>query len=138
MRRSTIAVLLLLLTPTSAAACYDEHKAEWFNEMPARSWERAGGSGEGSAWEEMSGLWGIAAGTASLALMAVSFRAYTRSRGRELLHPLAPAEMPPLALPFDWPSDRTIRVDSGHQPKTPTRVVPVEVGVLHTVAATAE
>jgi hypothetical protein len=133
MRRYTIAGFLLLLMPSTAVACYDEHQAGWFNEMPARSWERPEASREGSQGEEMSGLWVMAAGTASLALIAVSFRAYSRARGKELMHPLEPAE-PPLALPFDGPSDRTLRVDPGHRPGEPTRVDSEEVGVLCAVA----
>ncbi len=82
MRRSTIVVFLLVLPPSSALACFDEHKAGWFNEMPTRSWELLGASHEGGQWEEISGLWAIAAGAASLALIAVSFRAYSRAGTR--------------------------------------------------------
>ncbi len=138
MRRSTIAVFSLLLMPSTALACYDEHKAGWFNEMPARSWERPGASREGSEWEEMSGLWGIAVGTAALALIGVSFRAFSRARDKERMQPVPMDTPPPLALPFDWPRDRTIRVNPGHQPGEPTRVVPAEVGILDAVATDAE
>jgi hypothetical protein len=137
MRRSTIAVFLLLVMPSTAQACFDEHKVGWFNEMPARSWERPGSSRERSQWEEMSGWWGLAAGAASLVLIAVSFRAYSRARGLERIHPLEPAA-PPLALPFDWPGVRTLRIDPGHRPGSPIRSVPQEVGILGTVAAGAE
>jgi hypothetical protein len=138
MRRSPIVVLLLLLPPTSALACYDEHKAGWFMEMPARSWERLEAGSEGGQWEEMSSLWAVAAGTASLALIAVSFRAYSRARDKDLIPALEPAALPPMALLHDWPSDRTVRVDGGHEPGEPTRVAQEEVGILCGVAAGAD
>jgi hypothetical protein len=138
MRRSTIAVFLLLVPPSSALGCYDEHKVGWFNEMPIRSWELPEASPEGGRWEEMSGLWAIAAGTASLALMAVSFRAYSRARDKDVMPALEPAAPAPLALPHDWPGGRTIRVDRGHESEEPTRVGQEAMCILCAVAAGAD
>ncbi len=134
MRRSTIAVFLLVVPPSSALACDGEHKAGWFDVMPARSWELLEAGGEGNPREEMSSLWAIAAGTASLGLIAVSFRAYSRARDKDLMRALEPAALPLTVLPIDG----TLRVDPGHEPGEPTRVIPESVGILSVVAAGAE
>ena len=116
MRRSTIAVFSLLLMPCSVLACYDEHKAGWFKEMPARSWEVPGASREGNpvggdvrpvGHRRRYGRPGLDRG-----LVPGLFPRQDKDR----MHPVPMATPPPLALPFDWPRDRTIRVDPGHQP----------------------
>ncbi len=124
MRRLTfpIAAVVLSLMPSSAWACY-EHEAGWFDEMPTRSWQVPRNSAEGFRWEEALGAWIVAAGSASLALAAVTIRAVCRTTGRDRLHPLDLVDPAPLALPFDWPSDRTIRVDQGHEPLGPNVVI---------------
>ena len=121
MRRSTIAVLILVLVPGSASACYDEHKAGWFEEMPAPSWQVPRVNAEETQQEQMVGIGIAGAGLASLALIAVSFRALARSnkRERERNDRFEPADPTPLALPFDWP----IRIHEAHEPAGPNRIV---------------
>ena len=138
MRRSMIAAFLLGVLPSTALGCFDEHKAGWFNEMPVNSWERPEASREGNAWEEISGVWVIAAGMTSLALIAVSFRAFSRAGEKDRKDPAEAGASRPLALPADWPGDRTRRVDPAHQPGVPTRIVPDKVETLYAVAAGAE
>ncbi len=82
MRCSTIAVLMLILLPSSASACWDEHKENWLKEAPARSWLARDEGAAGSLWERMLGLGILAGGSASLGLVAVSIRSVSRREGR--------------------------------------------------------
>ena len=93
MRFSTIvAVCLLVLSPCRVLGCI-EHEAQqtgWFHEMPSLSYSSfAGGGGEESA---MSGVWVFGAGLASVALVVVSFRAFSRTAGRAPVQPAGPDE----------------------------------------------
>ena len=91
MRLSTIAVCLLLLTPCSVSACLDDHSPQqtgWFHEMPSSYRSSAG---EGAEETTMPGLWMLGAGSASVALVVVSFRAFSRAAGRGPMQPTRPA-----------------------------------------------
>lgn len=95
MRRSTIAVCLLLMSPAPVFAC-DGHATQppgWIEERPRSAWELAQGTAEGMRWEEMLGAASLAAGSTAMLLVAVSLRAASRGR----THPLEPAGPPPLA-----------------------------------------
>jgi hypothetical protein len=86
MRLSTIAVCLLVLCPWPAFGCI-EHEAQqtgWFHEMPSSYARFAGDGAEASG---MLGLWLLGAGSASVALIAVSFRAFSRAAGRAPARP---------------------------------------------------
>jgi hypothetical protein len=83
MRLSTIAVclLVLVLSPDPVFGC-DEHAPQqtgWFHEMPSSYPSLAGGDAEVPG---MPGFWLLGAGSASVALVVVSFRAFSRAAGR--------------------------------------------------------
>lgn len=78
MRRLTIAAFLMLLMPSWASACFDEHKAGWVDEMPSSTWQIPRNQAEGIFWQENLGVRLMAAGLASVALIVVSFRALAR------------------------------------------------------------
>jgi hypothetical protein len=81
MRLATIAVCLLVVSPCPVFGC-DEHAPQqtgWFHEMPSSYPSFAG---EGAQEPGMLGLWLLGAGSASVALVVVSFRAFSRAAGR--------------------------------------------------------
>jgi hypothetical protein len=84
MRRSMIAVCLLLGLPSPACACMDDHKnGEWLDEKtPSTSWEIARTSAEGYPREESLRVCAIAVGSASAALAVLWLPAVSRARGR--------------------------------------------------------
>jgi hypothetical protein len=86
MRLSTIAVCLLVLSPCPAFGCI-EHEAQqtgWFHEMPS---SYASSAGKGAEASGMLGLWLLGAGSASVALVVVSFRAFSLAAGRARVQP---------------------------------------------------
>jgi hypothetical protein len=83
MRFSMIAVcpLVLVLSPRPVLGC-DEHAPQqtgWFHEMPS---SYPGFAGDGGGESRMPGVWLLGAGSASVALVLVSFRAFSRAAGR--------------------------------------------------------
>jgi hypothetical protein len=113
MRRSTIAVCLLLGLPSPACACMDDHKnGEWLDEKtPSTSWQIARTIAEGYPGEESLQVCAIAVGSASTALTAIWLPAVLRARRRRRVK-LVELDVPaPLVLPFDWLPARPIRVD---------------------------
>ena len=93
MRLSTIAVCLLLVSPPSVLACF-EHTPEqtgWFHEVPSSSGEAAWMGVQKMWWEGTPGLWMFGTGSASVALVLVSFRAFTRAAARGPMQPAWPA-----------------------------------------------
>jgi hypothetical protein len=87
MRLSTIAVCLLLVSPSPVLACWKDapEQTGWFQEIPSSY----GDSAMGGAWETMPG-WSLAgAGLASIVLVVVSFRAFTGAAGRRPVPGLA-------------------------------------------------
>jgi hypothetical protein len=86
MRLSTIAVCLLVLSPCPVLGC-DEHSPQqtgWFHEMPS---SYASFAGEGAEAPGMHGLWLLGAGSASVALVLVSFRGFSRAAGWTRVQP---------------------------------------------------
>jgi hypothetical protein len=80
MRLSMIAVCLLVLSPRPVLGCI-EHEAQqtgWFHEMPSSYARFTGGGAEAPG---MLSLWLFGAGSASVALVVVSFRAFSRAAG---------------------------------------------------------
>jgi hypothetical protein len=121
MRRSTLAVFLLLLSPVPVWAC-DGHAGTapwWFAERPRSAWELAQGRGEETRWEELLGAASLAAGSGAMLLVAVWLRAASRGRTPRR-EPAAPR---PLAVPFDRPAGLPVRVDQGHERPGPTRII---------------
>jgi hypothetical protein len=126
MRRSTLAVFLLLMSPVPVRAC-DGHAGvapEWFAERPRSAWELAQGRGEEMRWDELLGAAGLAAGSGAMLLVAVSLRAASRGR-KPRREPAAPT---PLAVPFDRPAGLPVRVDPGHEGPGPRRFTREDAG----------
>jgi hypothetical protein len=91
MRLATIAVCLLVLSPRPVLGCID-HEAQrtgWFHEMRSSA---ASFAGDGAGEPGMSGFWLLGAGSASVALVVVSFRAFSRAADRARLLPAGPDE----------------------------------------------
>ena len=94
MRLSTIAVCLLLVSPSPVLACF-EHVAEqprWIQEVPSSPWETARAGVDAMRWDGVSGMGLIGAGSASIALVLGSFRAFTRAADRGPMQPTYLAE----------------------------------------------
>ncbi len=88
MRLSTIAVCLLLVSPSPVLACWKDapEQTGWFQELPSSY----GDSAVGGAGETMMPGWSLAgAGLASIALMVVSFRALSGAANRRPMPGLA-------------------------------------------------
>jgi hypothetical protein len=130
MRRSTIAVCLLLMSPGPVFAC-DEHATQqpgWLEERPRSAWELAQGTAEGMRWDEMLGAASLAAGSGAMFVMALSLRAASRAASRRRMHPLEPAAPMPLAVPFDRPTGLPACVDPGHERAEPSRIIREDAG----------
>src|SRR5262249_58281182 len=72
MRRSTIAVCLLLMSPVPVWAC-DGHPVGapgWLEEKPRSAWDLARGTAEEVRWDEMLGVASLAAGSGAMVLGA--------------------------------------------------------------------
>jgi hypothetical protein len=92
MRLATLAVCLLVFSPCPVLGCI-EHEAQqtgWFHEMPSSYYARF--TGGGAEAPGMSSLWLFGAGSASVALVVVSFRAFSRAAGRAGEQPAGPDE----------------------------------------------
>jgi hypothetical protein len=85
MRLSMIAACLLLVSVSPALACIEHspEQTDWLQEKASSSWEAAWSRVEGTWRDGMPGAWLLGAGSASVALVGVSFRAYIRAAGRE-------------------------------------------------------
>jgi hypothetical protein len=123
MRCLAIGLFVLFGLPSPSWACFDEHKSGWFDEMPSPSWEVPLTGAEGFRWEAGIGLFAVAAGLASAALITLTSRAVLRERSRGRKNPVERDVPAPLVLPFDWPIDRPIRVDQGHDQPGPIVVI---------------
>jgi hypothetical protein len=86
MRLSTIAVCLLVLSPRPVLGCieHDTQQTGWLHEIPTSS---ASFAGDGAEAPGMLGLWRLGVGSASVALVVVSFRAFSRATGRARVRP---------------------------------------------------
>ena len=75
MRRSLIAVCLLLLSPSSARACYEDHKAGagWFDERPSQ-WSNYGIGAQAAQRDKLMDVAVFAGGSGVLILLGVFMR----------------------------------------------------------------
>ena len=87
MRPSTIVACLLLISPPSALACIEhaDEQTGWLHETPSAYRHFATAGAEASS---MLGLSLLGAGSASLALVFVAFRALSRAQGRPRPRPV--------------------------------------------------
>jgi len=120
MRLSTIVACLLLISPPSALACI-EHAAEqtgWLHETPSAYRHFAG---EGAEASSMLGLSLLGAGSASLALVFVAFRALSRAQGRSRPRPVGSEsdDLVEPSAPLMRPGAPWLRIDPGHEPLEP-------------------
>jgi hypothetical protein len=100
MRLSTIAVCLLLVTPAPVLACFEHDPAQtkWIHEMRSSSRETAWAGVEEMRGDGTPDPWMLGAGSAAVALVVVSFRAFSRAAGR--------GPMPPACLAGGGDGDR--------------------------------
>jgi hypothetical protein len=84
MRLSMIAVCLLLVWASPVLACeeYSPEREGWFHERATSSWEAAWSRLGGTSRDDRPGPWLLGAGSAAVALVGVSFRAYSRAAGQ--------------------------------------------------------
>jgi hypothetical protein len=123
MRRLMFAVCALLLSPTTALACIDEHnvQGEWFYQPPS-TWSHFGSLGETTERDRAMGASVILGSSGAIVLLGVMIRraaGATRRSGR--VEP-EPASRVPLAIPFAPPELLTLRVDGAHQQSSPAAV----------------
>ena len=80
MRRSLIAVCLLLLTPSSVQACYEDHNAGegWFDEHSAR-WSNYGVRARAAKRDRLLDMSIFAGGSGVLILLSVFMRTLLRA-----------------------------------------------------------
>ena len=85
MRLSTIAVCVLLVFPPAVPACFehDPEQTKWLQDVSSSSQETAWAGVSATGWEWASGFGLIGAGSASVALVLVSFRAFSRAARSE-------------------------------------------------------
>jgi hypothetical protein len=105
MKRSMIAVSLLLLSPGEVIACYEDHGAGagWFDQQTMR-WSGYGNAGQATQTDKLLEM-SLAAGVSGVViLLGVVVRTMIRAAGRAGVSPLQPEEETPLVLPFDGPA----------------------------------
>jgi hypothetical protein len=85
MRLSTIAVCVLLVFPPAVPACieHDPEQTKWVQEMSSSSRETAWAGVGAVEWDGASGMLLFGAGSASVALVLLSCRAFCRAARSE-------------------------------------------------------
>jgi hypothetical protein len=104
MKRSMIAVCLLLLSPSRVIACYEDHNAGagWFDQQTVR-WSNNGNSAQTRLRDTVMDVSLFAGGLGFVILLGVLVRAMIQASGQGPVSRLEPEERVPLALPFDGP-----------------------------------
>jgi hypothetical protein len=102
MKRSLIAVCLLLLSANSVMACVEEHNtgAGWFDQQPS-GWASYGTGAQTMHRDRLLDVALFTGGLGALILVGVAARAVCRAPGRAEVNPSQPATIVPLALPMD-------------------------------------
>ncbi len=104
MKRSMIAVCLLLLSPGTVIACFEDHNAGagWFDAQSVR-FAGYGNDGRAMQRDRLMEMALIAAGSGALIVFCVLGRAMFRSARRREISPFEESERVPLGVPFDEP-----------------------------------
>jgi hypothetical protein len=103
MKRSMIAVCLLLCSPSTVMACSEDHNAGWFDQQTLR-WSGYGSGGEATQSDRVLVLSLMAGASGVLMLLGSVACAAMRAGGQTADFPSAPEVEVPLALPFDGPA----------------------------------
>jgi hypothetical protein len=104
MRRSLIAVCLVLLAPLSVKACYEDHNpAAGWAEDKRPFWSNYGIGAEGVQRDRLMDVSMFAGGSGVLILLGVSLRAFLLAARRDAVEMVESASLVPLALPTDGP-----------------------------------
>ena len=124
MKRSMIAVCLLLLSPSRVIACYEDHNAGagWFDQQTVR-WSSNGNSAQTMLRDTLMDVSLFAGGLGFVILLGVLVRAMIQASGQAPVSRLEPEERVPLAfrltgrhaslVAFDWISNSTRTI--GHR-----------------------
>jgi hypothetical protein len=105
MKRSLIAVCLLLLSPSSVMACIEDHNtgAGWFDQQPS-GWTTYGTGAQALHRDRLLDVALFAGGLGAVILMGVAYRATCLAPRRAPMSPSQPGALVPLALPIDAPA----------------------------------
>ena len=104
MKRSMIAVCLLLLSPSTVMACIEDHNtgAGWFDQQPS-GWTSYGTGAAALHRDRLLDVALFAGGLAGVILMGVAYRAICGAPRRAHASSSQPGGIVPLALPIDAP-----------------------------------
>ena len=114
MKRSTIAVCLLLLSPSGVMACYDDHNTGpgWFDEHTPR-WSTYGSVPQTMHRDKLMEVSLFVGGLGVVILVGVAIRAKRQAARHIAISPLEPATGLFLAEPFDGPTCEGFCVQDG-------------------------
>ena len=104
MKRSLIAVCLLLLSPSRVIACYEDHNAGagWFDQQTLR-WSSNGSTAHTMQRNILMDVSFLAGVSGVVILLGVLVRAKIQAAGYTSVSPLQEEEQVPLVVPFDAP-----------------------------------
>ncbi len=103
MKRSMIAVCLLVCSPSTVMACSEDHNAGWFDQQTLR-WTGSGSGGQATQSDRVMVLSLMAGASGVLMLLGSVAWAAMRAGTQTADSPSAPEVDVPLALPFDGPA----------------------------------
>ena len=103
MKRSMIAVCLLVCSPSTVIGCYEDHNVGWFDQQTLRY--TSYGSGVWETKRDMLMDLSLIAGASGVLMLLFSVaRAAMRAGRQSVDSPTAPEVEVPLELPFDGPA----------------------------------
>jgi hypothetical protein len=104
MKRSMIAVCLLLLSPSRVIACYEDHNAGagWFDQQTLR-WSSNGNAAQRMQRDTLMDVSLFAGGLGVVILLGVAVRAMIQATRHAPISRSQPEERVRVALPFDGP-----------------------------------
>jgi hypothetical protein len=113
MKRSLIAVCLLLLSPSSVMACFEDHNtgAGWFDQQPS-GWTSYGSGAQAQHRDRLLDVALFAGGLGAVILMGVAYRATCLATRRARVSSPQPGAIVPLALPIDAPAFEPLCTES--------------------------
>jgi hypothetical protein len=105
MRRSMIAVCLVLVSPSPVLACIEDHNpgAGWFDQQPS-GWSSYGTGARALPRDGVMDVALLAGGLGVVILAGLSYRAMCLAPRRAQVSRSQPATIVPLALPMDAPA----------------------------------
>ena len=105
MKRSMIVVCLLLSSPSTVIACYEDHNAgpSWFDQQSLQ-WSGYGSAAQAMQRDKLMVVSLVAGGSGVVILLGVFVRTMIRAARTAALALSVPEDETPLALPFDGPA----------------------------------